>query len=233
MKKPWRDGTLALVFEPQDLFARLCAMVPPPRWHLIRFHGVLSAHAALRPEVIPSAAVDENDPATCAGAQLELFPSAAVTAGNDDATSDGDRQPREPSRKPWAWLLRRVFAADLQTCEHCGGRMRWKEVVTTASRICAFGCPCRISWKIRRSRRRPSAWPGPLASPESAAHKLSARPEICAASVSDAARGDQYGHVGGSRDQAAALPIHHDERARGCLSRRLRTCQGSPGRRHG
>jgi hypothetical protein len=135
MKKPWRDGTLALVFEPEDLLARLCAMVPPPRWHLIRFHGVLSAHASLRPEVIPSAPVGENDPATSAGAQLELFPSAAVTAGNDDATSHGDRQPCEPSRKPWAWLLRHVFAADLQTCEHCGGRMRWKEVATTADAI--------------------------------------------------------------------------------------------------
>jgi hypothetical protein len=87
MKKPWRDGTLAVVFDPEDLLADLCAMVPPPRWHLIRFHGVLSAHASLRPEVIPSAAVDENDPATCAGAQLELFPSAAVAAGNDDSTS--------------------------------------------------------------------------------------------------------------------------------------------------
>jgi hypothetical protein len=52
MKKPWRDGTLCLVFDPEDLLARLCAMVPPPRWHLIRFHGVLSAHASLRSEVI-------------------------------------------------------------------------------------------------------------------------------------------------------------------------------------
>jgi hypothetical protein len=33
MKKPWCDGTLALVFEPEDLLARLCAMVPPPHWH--------------------------------------------------------------------------------------------------------------------------------------------------------------------------------------------------------
>src|SRR6185436_12631441 len=46
---PWRDGTLSLVFAPEDLVARLCAMVPPPRWHFICFLGVPSAHASLRP----------------------------------------------------------------------------------------------------------------------------------------------------------------------------------------
>jgi len=41
MKKAWRDGTHALLLEPLDLIGRLCAMVPPPRVHMIRFHGVL------------------------------------------------------------------------------------------------------------------------------------------------------------------------------------------------
>jgi hypothetical protein len=31
MKKAWRDGTKAVVFQPMDLVARLCAMVPPCR----------------------------------------------------------------------------------------------------------------------------------------------------------------------------------------------------------
>ena len=39
------------------------------------------------------------------------------------------------SRKPWAWLLRHVYAADLSTCERCGGRMRWKELATTPDAI--------------------------------------------------------------------------------------------------
>ncbi|HVY49306.1 MAG TPA: transposase [Minicystis sp.] len=30
MKKPWRDGTRAVVMTPMDLIARLVAMVPPP-----------------------------------------------------------------------------------------------------------------------------------------------------------------------------------------------------------
>jgi hypothetical protein len=36
-KKPWRDGTRALVLEPDDLIARLVAAVPPPRFHTLRY----------------------------------------------------------------------------------------------------------------------------------------------------------------------------------------------------
>src|SRR5207247_10508911 len=53
MKKPWRDGTRAIVLSPMDLVARLCAMVPPPGFHMIRFHGVLAAHAVARAELLP------------------------------------------------------------------------------------------------------------------------------------------------------------------------------------
>ena len=31
LKKPWRDRTVALVLEPLDLLARVCALIPPPR----------------------------------------------------------------------------------------------------------------------------------------------------------------------------------------------------------
>jgi hypothetical protein len=37
MKKPWRDGTLALLFQPEDLLARLSAMVPKVPSHYDRF----------------------------------------------------------------------------------------------------------------------------------------------------------------------------------------------------
>ena len=47
-----------------DLIARLCALIPPPRFHMLRYHGVLAAHARIRlglfsalaearPEVVP------------------------------------------------------------------------------------------------------------------------------------------------------------------------------------
>ena len=41
LKRPWRDGTSAIIFEPQDLIAKLAALVPAPRVHLVRFQACL------------------------------------------------------------------------------------------------------------------------------------------------------------------------------------------------
>jgi len=52
LKTPYRDGTTQIVLEPLDFIARLAALVPPPRMHLTRFHGVFAAHgvrAAITP----------------------------------------------------------------------------------------------------------------------------------------------------------------------------------------
>ena len=37
LKRVWKDGTQALVFEPQELISRLVAMVLPPRFHQLRY----------------------------------------------------------------------------------------------------------------------------------------------------------------------------------------------------
>jgi hypothetical protein len=42
LKTPWRDGTTHHVMSPLELMQRLAALVPRPRLHLIRFHGVLA-----------------------------------------------------------------------------------------------------------------------------------------------------------------------------------------------
>ena len=41
LKRPWRDGTTAVVFERQDFIAKLAALVPAPRAHLTRYHGAV------------------------------------------------------------------------------------------------------------------------------------------------------------------------------------------------
>jgi len=46
MNKPWRDGTLSLVFEPEDLVARLCAMVGCPNRLALRPSSSRSAPGA-------------------------------------------------------------------------------------------------------------------------------------------------------------------------------------------
>src|SRR5215813_13046847 len=42
LKSPYKDGTTHIVIEPLEFMERLAALVPRPRLHLIRFHGVLA-----------------------------------------------------------------------------------------------------------------------------------------------------------------------------------------------
>jgi hypothetical protein len=111
-KKPWKDGTEAVLLEPLDFIARLVALVPPPRFHMLRYHGVLAANAKVRGEVVPQKAVK-------AGVQLPLF-----MPGEEGYLAP----PPEPSRHPWPWLLKRVFAIDITVCPRCASRMRIIEV---------------------------------------------------------------------------------------------------------
>ena len=53
LKTPYRDGTTHVIFEPFDFIARLAVLVPKPRAHLTRFHGVFAPHSALRAQVVP------------------------------------------------------------------------------------------------------------------------------------------------------------------------------------
>jgi hypothetical protein len=116
LKKPWSDGTVALVLEPLDLCARIAALIPPPRFHMVRYHGVLSSHAKLRSEVVPR--LEDSTPK-----QLALFEQDRTVLAP------------EPRRKPWAWLVRHVFEIDVSTCPRCGGATRWLEAATTPEAI--------------------------------------------------------------------------------------------------
>ena len=54
LKSPYRDGTTHIVMEPLDLIARLGALVPPPRRHLTRYHGVFAPQSKLRAAATPA-----------------------------------------------------------------------------------------------------------------------------------------------------------------------------------
>jgi len=52
LKHRWRDGTTHVVFEPGELLEKLAALVPPPRFHLVRYHGILGPCARERGHVV-------------------------------------------------------------------------------------------------------------------------------------------------------------------------------------
>ena len=51
---PWKNGTTHVEFEPMEFIAKLAALVPSPRAHLTRFHGVVAPNAKLRAQLTPS-----------------------------------------------------------------------------------------------------------------------------------------------------------------------------------
>ena len=46
LKHPFGDGTTHVVLDPLDFIARLAALVPRPRAHLTRYHGVFAPRRA-------------------------------------------------------------------------------------------------------------------------------------------------------------------------------------------
>ncbi|MEA3153627.1 MAG: hypothetical protein QOK44_1216, partial [Betaproteobacteria bacterium] len=64
LKSAWRDGTTHIEMSPLEFMQRLAALVPRPRLHLIRFHGVLAPHAGLRAAIVPSPPHKRGDDAT-------------------------------------------------------------------------------------------------------------------------------------------------------------------------
>ena len=88
-----------MVFEPLDFIARLAALVPRPRAHLTRYHGVFAPHSRWRAEVTP--------------------------AGRGKPKATDLRTPAERHlTMSWAQRLKRVFGIEIETCEMCGGKVR-------------------------------------------------------------------------------------------------------------
>lgn len=92
LKTPWRDGTTHLVMSPLEFMQRLAALVPRPRLHLIRFHGVLAQNAKLRPLVVPQAMPAQ---------------AKAATKGAATAECEVETVQAAPHRIGWAQLLKR------------------------------------------------------------------------------------------------------------------------------
>jgi len=136
LKTPWRDGTTHLVLRrdtnspvdclcqpkgpssararparlsPLEFLQRLAGLVPRPRLHLIRFHGVLAPNAKLRAQVVPQVVPQEPEP-----------PVQAAPPAECEATCAHHR----PVRLSWAKLLKRVFEIDMAHCPNCGGELK-------------------------------------------------------------------------------------------------------------
>jgi hypothetical protein len=119
---------------PHQLLAKLAALVPPPKVHLVRYHGVFANRHRLRAAVAPRPPTAAVPPPR----QLALLGPDGRPAWNARPVVDADIEPASDvprwRRLSWARLLARVFATDVTTCP-CGGRLRPLGAVLTPEDI--------------------------------------------------------------------------------------------------
>ncbi len=100
LKHSFSDGTTHVLFEPNDFIARLAALVPRPRAHLVRYHGLFAPNARHRHLIVPR----------------HISPISTEQSENTSVAPTA----------PMAWMarLKRVFDIDISLCPNCGGQLR-------------------------------------------------------------------------------------------------------------
>ena len=129
-------------------------LIPRPRCHLIRYHGILGPAAKDHAKVVPTPPAPPARDAADAEA-------AGADKGSTGEPRDIDiTKIQRGSRPPWALLLKRVFLVDALSCPKCNGRMKILAVITKPDAIRKIldhlGIPS-------EAPRRPAAHPPPQA----------------------------------------------------------------------
>jgi len=79
MKRP-RGGSLWLLLTPDELMARLATLVPPPRVHAVRYHGVFAPNAKVRRQVVPRPPEEDPPPPDSQATVPSPMPARAPSA---------------------------------------------------------------------------------------------------------------------------------------------------------
>ena len=110
-KRKWKNGTRGIYFEGPDFLERLAALIPPPRKHQTRYHGIYAPSSRFQDVVKRLTALSER------GFQLEK------------------RNRRYVYWFLWAQLLKRTF---MLRCPECAGMMQRIAFIHTPEAISAL-----------------------------------------------------------------------------------------------
>ena len=143
MKRVFSNGLHTIRMTPHERLTRLCALVPPPKNHQVRYHGQFAPSARGRAALTGRASTPRTKPAAPAVAASSspatptappppspatAPPTIAMPTAPDEGAPPPD--PNRPIRLPWSKLLRRVHAIDVFRCANCGGAMRIVAFIT-------------------------------------------------------------------------------------------------------
>ena len=121
LKRAYADGTVAVDMDPLSLLCRLATSVPPPRFHTVKYSGVLASASPWRSRIGPRPRPAKTD------------------EGAKPADSDSPEAPRKRGGyRAWAELLRRTFAVDVLECPTCKGRMKLIAVLSEPASVARF-----------------------------------------------------------------------------------------------
>ena len=95
------SATTHIVLSPLDFLSRLASLIPRPRVHLIRFHGVFAPHCKYRSLVTPDHSNEINT-----------------------ISRTEQKKQKKSYSMGWAKMLKRVFDIDIQICSKCGGQIK-------------------------------------------------------------------------------------------------------------
>jgi hypothetical protein len=146
LKRAYNDGTLAVDMDPLSLLCRLAMSVPPPRFHTVKYSGVLASASPWRSRI---------------GPRPETTAAAATTTNTHAPTRTPASTLRHTSRyRPWAELLKRTFGIDVLQCPSCKGRMKLVAMLTEPKSVLRYlasvGEPTDVP--TRSPRRGPPYW---------------------------------------------------------------------------
>ncbi len=122
LPKPRHDGQTMLRLTPTEFLDRIALLIPPPRRHRHRYHGVLAPNAPLRGQVTKRAGL----------------PITVENAVSDDKTKAGENAEQTagcPFGSIWAMLLARIYEINPLVCPRCGGEMRIIAFITERESI--------------------------------------------------------------------------------------------------
>jgi hypothetical protein len=138
-----RGRSRVLVLTPDELLSRFARLVPPPRAHGIRYHGVFAPNSSMRSRIVPG-------------------PDRTPVAPAPGPAPPASPPPARRHRVPWAELLRKVFGVDALACPGCEGRLRLVALIASgavADRILAHLEHLGLDPAAAEARRTPPGGP--------------------------------------------------------------------------
>jgi hypothetical protein len=125
------DAQGVVTLAPHELLDRLAALVPPPRKHRHRYHGVFAPNHTMR-QLVTAMAIGNVGKAAATGTGE---PQGDQGAGQSGREAEAASRSHDTSRIAWSKLLAKIAEELPMVCPACGGDIRLIAFITDPAPI--------------------------------------------------------------------------------------------------